>query len=95
MMGSLNEEEVAVVSGTTRHTQSSFGGNQLWLYGDDGNKYFYAHLNRYAPEGRVAARQVIGYMGSTGDTAAVHLHFEIHPGGGAAVNPYATVRAIC
>jgi murein DD-endopeptidase MepM/ murein hydrolase activator NlpD len=95
MMGHLDQEIVAVVSGTVRHTQSGLGGNQIWLYGDDGNRYFYAHLNRYGDAGRVGAGQVIGYMGSTGETGAVHLHFEVHPGGGAAVNPTPIVAAYC
>jgi peptidoglycan LD-endopeptidase LytH len=95
MMGRLNQEIVAVVSGTARHTHSGLGGNQIWLYGDDGNRYFYAHLNRYGPAGKVSAGQVIGYMGSTGDTGAIHLHFEVHPGGGAAVNPTPIVTAYC
>ncbi|HKA04759.1 MAG TPA: hypothetical protein VKD67_10525, partial [Acidimicrobiales bacterium] len=32
MMGHLNQEVVAVVSGTVRHTHSGLGGNQIWLY---------------------------------------------------------------
>ena len=95
MMGHLNQEVVAVVSGTVRHTHSGLGGNQIWLYGDDGNRYFYAHLNGYGAAGQVSGGQVIGYMGSTGDTGVVHLHFEVHPGGGAAVNPTPIVAAYC
>ncbi|MFH0917330.1 MAG: peptidoglycan DD-metalloendopeptidase family protein [bacterium] len=91
---------VAVVDGvirSTNPTNSGLGGITLWLKGDNGNTYYYAHLSSIksgvGKGDRVTAGQVIGYAGNTGNASggAVHLHFEIHPGGGAAVNPYPTL----
>jgi len=88
---------VAVVSGSVQFKQTRLGGNSVWLTGSDGNKYFYAHLSAFEGSSRgVSQGEVIGYVGATGNANGTnHLHFEIHPGGGAAVNPYSTVRKYC
>ncbi|MEO1058119.1 MAG: M23 family metallopeptidase, partial [Actinomycetota bacterium] len=86
---------VAVVSGVVTFKQNRLGGNAVSLVGDNGNRYYYAHLSRYeGASRRVQQGDVIGYNGDTGNATGVpHLHFEIRPGGGVPVNPTPSVRA--
>lgn len=97
MIGARGLPLVAVVDGFVQQKTNSLGGNAVWLSGADGNKYYYAHLDSWGAAGSVTAGTVIGTLGDTGNArfSIPHLHFEIHPGGGAAVNPYPTVRAHC
>jgi murein DD-endopeptidase MepM/ murein hydrolase activator NlpD len=91
----------AVVSGRVsqiyRDRPGSLSGNGLKIRMADGTYFFYAHLDSIASGIElgvpVNAGQVIGTIGSTGNAAITHLHFEVHPRGGAAVNPYPILRA--
>ena len=75
----------------------SLSGNALKVRTANGTYFFYAHLSAFATGvgvgTPVAAGQVIGYVGHTGNALGPHLHFEVHPGGGAAVNPYPILKA--
>jgi len=84
----------AVASGSVSFKQNRLGGNAVSLAGDNGNRYYYAHLSQYeGASRRVNQGDVIGYNGDTGNATGIpHLHFEIHPGGGLAVNPTPSVR---
>ena len=89
---------VASVAGTVRPHQSSLGGSSYYLRGEDGNTYFGTHLDRLSgASGRVEQGTVLGTVGNSGNAAGgpTHLHFEIHPGGGGAVNPYPTLSLNC
>ena len=81
---------VAVVDGVIGKMfgKQRIGGYRLWVEGDNGFAYYYAHLNDdegaasayapgIAPGVRVKAGQVIGYVGNSGDAKGTpyHLHF--------------------
>ena len=76
------------------------GGTKLWLQGASNTKYYYAHLSAFAEgvtEGMtVSAGDVIGFVGNTGNaiTTPAHLHFQVHPNGGPAVNPYPLLKIV-
>jgi peptidoglycan LD-endopeptidase LytH len=89
--------DLAVISGTIRWDFDDLGGNGIWLDGDDGVSYYYAHLSKFeGPPRRVARAEVIGYVGDSGNAAGgpPHTHFGMRAGG-QMVNPYPTVRALC
>jgi murein DD-endopeptidase MepM/ murein hydrolase activator NlpD len=89
--------EFAYESGVLRRAANSLGGLTLYLEGDSGIEYYYAHLSGYVGvPGRVQVGQLVGYVGNTGDArfTVAHLHFEVHPGGRGSApvdpTPYAT-----
>lgn len=101
MIAARNTPLVAVFSGRIQRLSSGgLSGLAIWLRADNGDQFFYAHLESYgdiAAGQNVSEGQVIGYNGSSGNAPAnlPHLHFEYHPGGGSAVNPYPLVRSLC
>lgn len=91
---------VAMENGTVLRTGWHWaGGNGLYLRGDSGDVYYYAHLNSYAPgigAGiRVGVAQIIAYVGSTGASTIPHLHLGYQPGGGPLTNPYQLLVKLC
>jgi len=70
-------------------------GNQIIITTDDGTELWYCHLNSYAVEvgDTVRAGEVIGTVGSTGNSTGPHLHLEVRPGAGDPVDPYEALRA--
>ena len=97
LMAKRGTPVAAPVSGTVTQKVGSISGNQVRLVGADGALYVGAHLDKFGKAGKVKAGDTIGYVGDTGDAKGgpTHLHFEVHPGGGAAVNPYTLLVAAC
>ncbi len=85
----------AVKSGSVNYTLESAGGLVVYLFADDGNVYYYAHMSAAVGGNRgVGQGELIGRVGETGDATAPHLHFEIRLGdvNGPHTDPYPTLR---
>ncbi len=93
---------VAIEEGVVfRISTGGRGGVTVWLRTGNGDEYFYGHLDAWAPGLSVGRHldlgELLGTVGSTGNAryTVPHLHFEYHPGGGSAVNPYSLVADLC
>ena len=84
---------LAAATGVVDYAGWSDGGygNMIDIRHPDGTITRYGHLNEiYVKEGQsVSQSQSIGAMGSTGFSTGPHLHFEIRPNGGSAIDPMA------
>jgi murein DD-endopeptidase MepM/ murein hydrolase activator NlpD len=83
----------APFDGVVRFATEDAGGNAAYLTVADGTYYYMAHLDSFSKKfssgAAVKQGDVVGYTGDTGNASggATHVHFEIHPKGGAAVDP--------
>lgn len=83
--------------GTVRFGEEPSGGKAAYVTEPGGTYYFMCHLEGFAPDlqsgDTVTQGQVVGFNGDTGNAkgGAPHVHFEIHPGGGGAVDPKPTL----
>lgn len=88
---------IAVFDGTLDVFDSGICGKGFHVRGAAGY-VLGCHLSSFARSGGpIRAGELIGYVGNTGNAATTppHLHFEWHPGGGAAIDPYGLLTAVC
>ncbi len=90
----------AAQSGRFQQNSNALGGLSALVYSSNGDFTYYAHLSSYAgvaSGASVSAGTLIGHVGNSGNASGgiPHLHFEYHPGGGGAANPYGLLVAVC
>ncbi|MFJ7587304.1 peptidoglycan DD-metalloendopeptidase family protein [Streptomyces sp. NPDC097617] len=85
---------MAATDGTVRTQYNSAYGNMAIVTAPDGTETWYCHLSSTKIRGgKVKAGEVIAYSGNSGNSTGPHLHFEVRPGGGSAIDPLAWLRS--
>ncbi|MER7732323.1 M23 family metallopeptidase [Streptomyces erythrochromogenes] len=85
---------MAATDGTVRTQFNSAYGNMAIVTAPDGTETWYCHLSSTKIRGgKVKAGDVIAYSGNSGNSTGPHLHFEVRPGGGSAIDPLAWLRS--
>jgi murein DD-endopeptidase MepM/ murein hydrolase activator NlpD len=87
---------VSVANGVVRSTgYDGAYGNKVVVAHEDGTETWYAHLSTITvgPGDNLTVGQQLGTVGSTGNSTGPHLHFEVRPGAGDPVDPYAALVA--
>jgi murein DD-endopeptidase MepM/ murein hydrolase activator NlpD len=76
----------------TRVGEIGLGGNVVWMHDRDGNRLYYAHLDRWhVNEGdAVEIGDTLGFVGNTGNarTTPPHLHFGVYRRGEGPMDPF-------
>jgi murein DD-endopeptidase MepM/ murein hydrolase activator NlpD len=87
---------VAAHAGTAIRSENGLGGRAVVVSSPLGRSY-YAHLSGYAAAGPVAAGDIIGFVGNSGNARGRihHLHFQWAPSGGPDINPYELLLSVC
>ena len=72
-------------------------GRQVQVRHEDGTVTWYNHMSKFSVTvgETVYAGDQVGAVGMTGNTTGPHLHFEVHPDGGEAVDPDPWLRNHC
>ena len=85
---------MAATDGTVRTQWNSAYGNMAIVTAADGTETWYCHLSSTKiRSGPVKAGDVIAYSGNSGNSTGPHLHFEVRPGGGSAIDPMPWLRS--
>ncbi|MFI6108199.1 peptidoglycan DD-metalloendopeptidase family protein [Streptomyces sp. NPDC051310] len=85
---------MAATDGTVRTQWNSAYGNMAIVTAKDGTETWYCHLSSTKiRSGEVKAGEVIAYSGNSGNSTGPHLHFEVRPGGGSAIDPLPWLRS--
>ncbi|MFE3218770.1 M23 family metallopeptidase [Streptomyces antimycoticus] len=84
---------MAATDGTVTTQWNDAYGNMVVLTSPDGTETWYCHLSSAKiRSGTVKAGETIAYSGNSGNSTGPHLHFEVHPGGGSAIDPLPWMR---
>jgi murein DD-endopeptidase MepM/ murein hydrolase activator NlpD len=72
-------------------------GRQVRVRHEDGTVTWYNHMSKFSVSvgETVYAGDQVGAVGMTGNTTGPHMHFEVHPGGGEAIDPDPWLRNHC
>ncbi|QHC25876.1 M23 family metallopeptidase [Streptomyces sp. GS7] len=85
---------MSATDGTVRTQWNSAYGNMAIVTAPDGTETWYCHLSSTkVRSGSVKAGDQIAYSGNSGNSTGPHLHFEVRPDGGAAVDPIPWLRS--
>ncbi|WP_258314698.1 M23 family metallopeptidase [Streptomyces sp. Act143] len=86
---------MAATDGIVRTQWNSAYGNMMIVTAKDGTETWYCHLSSYrvASGTTVKAGDPIAYSGNSGNSTGPHLHFEVRPAGGSAIDPLPWLRS--
>lgn len=91
---SYGTEVRAATDGTVSTKYNSAYGNMAIVTAKDGTETWYCHLSTHKiASGPVKAGDTIAFSGNSGNSTGPHLHFEVRPGGGSAIDPLAWLRS--